>query len=470
MIRMNLILLFFALLLSPWAQAKVSLVSPEQGLQAALDAAQDGDRLELAAGLYRGNFQINREVSLIGKDGVIIDGNGEYDAIRVLANNVTIEKLQIRNWGDDLTDTNAGIFVDRVTNTLITGNTLKGNAFGVWLGNSVSSRVIGNRIEGNPELRSADRGNGIHLSSTKNAEILDNEVWHTRDGLYILTSNNNRLERNYLHDLRFGVHYMYSNNNSVIGNVTERTRTGYALMQSTGLTVTDNVSRSDKNYGILLNFITYSKVSNNRVVGVQANRDIHSNSAGGSNINGVDGKALFVYNSLFNDIRSNLFADSDLGVHLTAGSEDNQITLNAFVGNRTQVKYVASREQEWSEQGYGNYWSDYLGWDMNGDGLGDIPYEPNDSMDQVLWRYPFARVLINAPAIELLRWVQREFPVFKAQGVRDSYPLMANPVPFESGAIDDPDSDQAVVRRTRNKAEVPSANELMREQKEKQTL
>jgi nitrous oxidase accessory protein len=155
--------------------------------------------------------------------------------------------------------------------------------------------------------------------------------------------------------------------------------------------------------------------------------DVRSGSTGDSMIAGAEGKALFIYNSLFNSIEHNHFERSALGIHLTAGSEDNRISGNAFVGNRQQVKYVAVRTQEWSVDGRGNYWSDYLGWDRNEDGLGDIAYEPNDNVDRLLWLYPQVRLLMNSPSIELLRWVQRAFPVIKSPGVQDSHPLMQLP-------------------------------------------
>ncbi len=90
-----------------------------------------------------------------------------------------------------------------------------------------------------------------------------------------------------------------------------------------------------------MNYITYSTLAGNRVEGVR------SGSTGDAMISGAEGKALFIYNSLFNRIEGNSFADSALGIHLTAGSEDNRIAGNAFIGNRQQVKYVASREQEY---------------------------------------------------------------------------------------------------------------------------
>lgn len=391
-------------------------------LTSVLARAGDGDTVRLAAGLYRGNLIIEHSIRLLGQPGAILDAGGQGDVLRVRAPNVVIQGLEIRNSGHDLTAMNAGIFVEaRAENVAIRDNYLEGNGFGIWLDGCPAPRVIGNRIRGEPARRSQDRGNGIHLYAVSNGLVADNEVWETRDGIYIDTSQDNRLQDNVLHDLRYGIHYMYSYRNEVTGNHTYRTRTGYALMQSRHLTVTGNRSENDGNYGILLNYITYSRIAGNSVT---ATRQGQAYVTGGADVIGAEGKALFIYNSAFNEITDNRLQGADIGVHLTAGSEDNRIYANAFIGNRTQVKYVATRQQEWSDRGRGNYWSDYLGWDLDSDGVGDRPYEPNDAVDKLLWKYPIARVLMNSPAIETLRWVQTQFPVLRPQGVRDSYPLM----------------------------------------------
>ncbi|MEJ2381498.1 MAG: NosD domain-containing protein [Gammaproteobacteria bacterium] len=232
------------------------------------------------------------------------------------------------------------------------------------------------------------------------------------------------LRGNYLHDLRYGIHYMYSYYNKVVNNRTEHTRTGYALMQSKYLIVTGNRSEHDHNYGILMNYIVYSTIADNVVTGVRPGL---SGASAGEAVEGAEGKAIFIYNCQFNKIHGNVFADSDIGIHLTAGSEDNSIFGNAFIGNRTQVKYVATRLQEWSRNGRGNYWSDYLGVDLNADGIGDRPYEPIDGVDRLLWKYPMAKILMHSPAVDTLHWVQGQFPVLRPQGVKDSHPLMAAP-------------------------------------------
>lgn len=419
-----------------WFLFCVALVQPRPGvagvtldagpgtasLHDALQRAGDGDTVRVAAGVYPGNFVINQSIHLRGERGAVLDGQGQGDVLRVRAPDVIIEGFEIRNSGHNLTDMNAGVFVEPAAHNIeIRDNQLDGNAFGIWLDGCRNPRIIGNRIHGEPARRSQDRGNGIHLYAVTGGLVSDNEVWETRDGIYIETSQNNELQNNVVHDLRYGIHYMYSYNNKVIDNHSYRTRTGYALMQSKYLTVTGNHSEDDHNYGILLNYITHSTISGNSVTGTRGGQAYVT---GGAGIPGADGKALFIYNSAFNEITGNHLEDADIGVHLTAGSEDNRIYANAFIGNRVQVKYVATRQQEWSQQGRGNYWSDYIGWDLDSDGVGDRPYEPNDAVDKLLWKYPIARMLLNSPAVETLRWVQQQFPVLRPQGVRDSYPLM----------------------------------------------
>ncbi|WP_347330496.1 nitrous oxide reductase family maturation protein NosD [Marinimicrobium locisalis] len=388
-----------------------------------LPLQSEGDnRWVLPAGEYRGQFSISESVHIRCEEGSVLHAQGQGHGLDIKAPNVTVEGCTLKAWGRNLTAMDSGIFIrPDAEGALLKDNHLQGPGFGIWADGARDIRIIANTIVGDTRVRSQDRGNGIHLFSVSGARIIDNEVRHTRDGLYIENSHGNHLEGNALEDLRYGIHYMFSHDNQVIGNVTRRTRTGYALMQSRNLTVTGNRSDQDENYGILMNYITYSTIRNNIVSAVS------HNSAAASTSPGAEGKALFIYNSVANVIENNHFEHSTLGIHLTAGSEDNRISGNAFVKNQQQVKYVATRTQEWSVDGRGNYWSDYLGWDRDGDGIGDVPYEPNDNVDRMLWLYPQARLLMNSPAIQVLRWVQRAFPVIKSPGVKDTHPLMRLP-------------------------------------------
>lgn len=429
---MRSIWLLFAFLFlgSATGQAAELVATPgERPLQAVLDAAAPGDTVRVAAGVHTGNFVVAETITLTGEPGAILDGQGRGSVLTVQAPAARVSDLHLRNDGANITDMDSGIFVAKsATRAVIENNRIEARGFGIWLDGVADVSVVANRISGDTALRSQDRGNGLQLYNVTGAEVRDNEVWEARDGIYIDVSNHNRLVGNLLRDQRYGVHYMFSQNNVLRDNVTRNNRLGYALMQSRDLEVVGNRSERDQNYGFLMNYIVDSLIAEN--VSIDAQRGTGGRAAVGGDghaISGAEGKALFVYNSLFNDIRDNLFARTEVGIHLTAGSEDNTFHGNAFVANQTQVKYVATRQQEWSHEGRGNYWSDYLGWDLSGDGLGDVPYEPNDSVDRLIWTYPLAKILMNSPAIQVLRWVQREFPVLRPPGVKDSHPLMSLP-------------------------------------------
>ncbi|MEW6997927.1 nitrous oxide reductase family maturation protein NosD [Colwelliaceae bacterium BS250] len=420
MIKYFLLFLFSILSCSQTAMAQVRQVTPQHNLQTILDNSVDGDIVVLSAGSYLGNFTINQQITLRGKAGALIDAQGKGHALLLKNSNITVEHLKIINWGSDLTEQNSAIYsVQQATNITIQDNQLHGSGFGIWLQKADHINVLNNQIIGNESLRSADRGNGIQLSIVKHVIVRGNNISKTRDGLYIISSQENVLDNNTMHDLRYGIHYMYSYNNKIQNNVAYNTRAGYALMSSKHLTVTGNTTENSEDYGFLLNFITNSTISNNIIKNVWTKPE--------NKVLGRDGKGLFVYNSAYNTISNNLIDTAEIGIHLTAGSENTKIFGNSFINNPTQVKYVSNKKQEWSHDSKGNYWSNYLGWDMNNDLIGDVIFEPNDGIDKLVWQYPEMKMLMDSPAVLILRWVQRQFPVLKPPGVKDSYPLMQSP-------------------------------------------
>jgi len=426
------ILFAFLCLTSRYVVAETLTVTPTDNLQAMLDASQDGDTLILSPGKYFGNFVITKQITLRGrgdsdKKNSIINAQGIGHALVLKNSHITIDNLHIVNWGNDLTDQDSGIYSNekvgsssnkkRAVGLVISNNTLSGDGFGIWLNNVTKAKVFNNKVEGNPTLRSADRGNGIQVANVTHSHVFQNETHKTRDGIYVISSQNNLIEENTMHHLRYGIHYMYSYDNTVKNNTAYTTRAGYALMSSRRLTITGNKTTDSEDYGFLLNFITESTFTNNHIQDVWTKPE--------NKVLGRDGKGLFVYNSGYNTLESNIIDTAEIGIHLTAGSENIKIYGNSFINNPTQVKYVSNKKQEWSKDGRGNYWSNYLGWDMNNDGIGDAIFEPNDGIDKLVWQYPEMKMIMDSPAILILRWVQKQFPVLKPPGVKDSNPLMA---------------------------------------------
>ena len=381
----------------------------------------------LEPGRYAGNFVVNKQITLRGsneggKQASFIDSQGYGHGLTLKNSHITIDNLVIVNWGKDLTDQNAGIYSndkvknERAVGLVIKNNTLTGDGFGIWLHKVKHAKVIANTVQGNTNIRSADRGNGIQVANVTHSHVYNNETYKVRDGIYVISSQNNLIENNTMHDLRYGIHYMYSYDNTVKGNTAYSTRAGYALMSSRRLNIIGNKTTDSEDYGFLMNFITQSNFINNHIKNVWTKPE--------NKVLGRDGKGLFVYNSGFNTLEGNVVDTAEIGIHLTAGSKNIKIYGNSFINNPTQVKYVSNTKQEWSKDGRGNYWSNYLGWDMDNDGIGDAVFEPNDGIDKLVWQYPEMKMIMDSPAILILRWVQKQFPVLKPPGVKDSHPLM----------------------------------------------
>ncbi len=110
-------------------------------------------------------------------------------------------------------------------------------------------------------------------------------------------------------------------------------------------------------------------------------------------------------------------------MHLSAGSSNNEVDGNDFIGNEEAVKFVAARDVAWGRK-QGNYWSNYSGWDQNGDGAGDVAYEASDLVDRLNWQYPAVKLLLTSPAIQTLRFVARQFPILRAPSVTETHPRM----------------------------------------------
>jgi nitrous oxidase accessory protein len=392
------------------AGAAERLVRPGvDDLAAAVANARTGDRLILAAGHHQGPIVINRTLTLVGQTGAAIKGNGKGSVIRIKAEDVSIKGLTVTGSGLSLKDMDAGIFVDReAKGALVEGNHLSNNLFGIYLFGSDNAVARDNTIVGRTDLRVNERGNGISLWNAPGAQVLGNRISQGRDGIFVNTSKNNRFIGNHFKNVRIAVHYMYANKSEVSDNVSVGNHVGFALMYSRKLTVRGNISRDDRDHGILLNFTNSSAITGNLV-------------------DRGRGKCVFIYNSSKNRFSGNRFEGCPIGVHFTAGSERNDIHGNAFVGNRTQVKYVGSRVLDWSRNGKGNYWSDNPAFDLDGNGIGDAVYRPNDLVDHVVWRHQRAKLLLNSPAMQILRFAQNQFPALLPGGVIDSAPLMTPP-------------------------------------------
>ena len=414
-------------------------VAPGEDVQAAVDATEPGGTVELLPGLHRGPVRLERAVALAGRDGAVLDAGGRGSVVFVTGEGAAVRNLVLRGSGSDHVAMDSGVYLERTARgALVEGNQIEGNLFGVYVHGAPNAAVRTNRITGRRDARTSERGNGVTVWNAPGARVEGNDVRYGRDGIFVTASRQNVFAGNRFRDLRFAVHYMYTNDSEVHGNASIGNHVGYAIMYSQRLRVTGNLSDGDRDNGMLFNYANQSEISGNHVRGRSAFRDEtrtpeaaedreHAALATPEVDGAHPGKCVFIYNSNRNRFVGNRFEACGIGVHFTAGSEGNTITGNAFIANRTQVKYVGTRHLDWSRDGRGNYWSDNPAFDLDRDGIADAAYRPNNLVDRVLWTAPRAKILLNSPAVQVLRWAQSQFPAILPGGVVDSHPLAVAP-------------------------------------------
>ncbi|HSD59281.1 MAG TPA: nitrous oxide reductase family maturation protein NosD, partial [Burkholderiales bacterium] len=275
--------------------------------------------------------------------------------------------------------------------------------FGLWIEGVQDVQVERNLITGKRDFDSAQRGNGIQLYNTTGAKIIGNQISFVRDAIYVDVSHKALFRGNRMHHSRYGTHYMNSYYNVWEDNDTYLNRGGLALMEVRNQVVRNNRAWGNSDHGIMLRTIQDAVVEGNVVAGNE--------------------RGFFIYDAEYNVLRNNLVVDNRVGVHLWAGSIHNEVEGNDFIGNQEQVRYVASRDENWGVK-QGNYWSNYLGWDRDGNGVGDVPYEASDLVDRLTWRHPMMKLLLASPAVQTLRLIARQFPLLRAPSVVDPNPRM----------------------------------------------
>ncbi|MDP2263118.1 MAG: nitrous oxide reductase family maturation protein NosD [Hydrogenophaga sp.] len=399
-------LCWLALALPAWSA--VWRVEPGGDIQAAVAQAAAGDVVEVARGFYRVNLRIDKPLTLRGINRPTLSGGQQGDTIRVASPDVLIEGLIVRDSGTSLKAQHAGIYIQPGAHrTVVRRCDLTYNLFGLWIEKADDVRIEHNRITGLRDFNSPQRGNGIQLYNTQRARITDNDISFVRDALYVDVSHHAEFRSNRLHHSRYGAHYMNSYHNVWEDNDSYYNRGGLALMEVRDQVVRGNRTWGNSDHGIMLRTMQDSVIENNVIAG--------------------NNRGLFIYDVEYVTLRGNLVVDNHVGVHLSAGSTRNQVVGNDFIGNREQVRYVGARDERWGhpQPGQGNHWSNYLGWDRDGNGIGDLPYEANDLVDRLQWRHPSIQLLLGSPAVQALRVLGHQFPVLRVPSVIDPHPAMA---------------------------------------------
>jgi nitrous oxidase accessory protein len=136
------------------------------------------------------------------------------------------------------------------------------------------------------------------------------------------------------------------------------------------------------------------------------------------------------------EFSGNVFAYNDIGVEMMPSVRRNQFGGNSFIENEQQVAVAgggALQENIWTVDGRGNYWSDYAGFDADGDGQGDMPYKAEKLFENLMQQEPKLRLFIYSPATNAIDFAARAFPLVKPKPkLVDERPFMEPMIPADA--------------------------------------
>lgn len=399
------ILLLFISFLSFSRTIAVGSGKKYTSVKKAILEAKEGDTILLQPGVYRESpLVIQKSITLIGVNYPVLDGQKKYEILTIRSNNVVVEGILFRNSGRSSYLDIAALRIADARYVTIKNNRFEFSFFGIYSQHATSCIIQGNelRSDAKDEINSA---NGIHCWKSDSMQITGNRITGHRDGIYFEFVTHSLIRDNYsFQNVRYGLHFMFSNNDRYEGNTFRDNGAGVAVMYSNHIdmhrnTFADNWGSAA--YGILLKDISDGVISGNRFL---------NNSV-----------AIMMEGSSRMKMTGNLFSKNGWAMKVQANCMDNLISGNNFIANSFDVAtngdLVLSRFEK-------NYWDKYEGYDLNRNGIGDVPYRPVSLYAMITERNPPSMMLYRSFMASLIDKVEKIIPVLTPVELRDNEPMM----------------------------------------------
>ncbi len=402
----NLLVLF--LLLPAILSARTLEVGTNKtfkSLKHAIANANRGDTIVVFGGHFKeGNISIDKKLVIIGKNYPILDGQKKYEVVSIKADSVVFSGFKIIKSGLAVLSEPCGIKVYNKRGVVIENNILDDNFFGIYIQNGRNCIVKNNVIKAY-STEEQEIGNGIHCWKSEDLQIIGNKISGHRDGIYFEYVYNSIIWRNISTDnIRYGLHFMFSHNDSYITNLFRNNGAGVAVMFTKNVTMINNTFEQnwgDAAYGLLLKEISDSHIFGNHFI---------KNTSG-----------IFMEGTNRIEVRRNIFESNGWAMKIQANCMDNTILENNFIANTFDMGTNGSLVLNTFNN---NYWDKYEGYDLNKDGIGDVPYRPLSLFAVLVENNPSAMLLFRSFMITLLDKSEKILPSITPENFVDQTPQM----------------------------------------------
>lgn len=369
--------------------------------------AAEGDTVWVPAGTHSVNetVVVDKSLVVIGRDEAVLVGKGDVEIIKVVSDGATIRNLTLRNVERSFVEDRAALHVDNVSDCQVLDIRIEESFFGIYLSRADNCLVANNHIVGSGPTETLS-GNAIHAWYSRDLDVSNNYVTGHRDGIYFEFVEDSAVRGNSSEkNLRYGLHFMFSDRSSYTNNVFSDNEGGIAVMYSENVLIERNKffnNRGPASYGLLLKEIDDSVISSNTFSG---------NSIG-----------LYIEGTDRPQIVNNVFVRNGWGVKLMANCENVVITHNDFLQNSFDI---TTNSRNAKAELTGNYWDGYRGFDLDRNGVGDVPHRPVELFAVIAERNSLAVVALRSFFVRLLNTVERVVPTSTPKFLVDAHPSMS---------------------------------------------
>lgn len=396
------------LLVSFPADAKTWTVDPKGSLRtirSAIEQSAPGDTIRIMPGVYReGNLIIQKPLTLTGINYPVLDGEDQFEILTIAAADVSIIGLKFINTGIGSINDVAAVKGLESKRLHVINNQFENTFFGIYLSNSSGCLVENNTLHSNAQAEH-QIGNGIHAWKCDNITIRNNKVSGHRDGIYFEFVTNSMVDHNYSHEnMRYGLHFMFSHHDDYRYNIFHNNGAGVAVMYTVGVRMVGNRFEDNwgsSSYGLLLKDIRDSFIEQNH---------FSRNTVG-----------VYMEGSSRCTFSQNLFDENGWAVKMQANCDGNLYSKNSFVSNTFDMSTNGSLVLNTVDL---NYWDKYEGYDLNKDGVGDVPFHPVSLYSMVVEKMPAAVMLWRSFLVYLLDRTEKIVPSVTPENLKDMHPAV----------------------------------------------
>jgi nitrous oxidase accessory protein len=389
-------------------KARTLIVEPQgaiTSIKVAIVRAKAGDTVLVKAGTYKeGLIVIDKPLILMGENYPIIDGENKGEIIHIKSDDVVIEGFSIINSGTSSFEDIAAVRIITSKHVTIKNNKLTDTFFGILSQFSTHSTIEGNTL-GMSRNNTRKSANGIHCWKSSDLTIRNNIVSGHRDGIYLEFVTNSTIHNNQSVDnSRYGLHFMFAHDNDYEDNIIKKNGAGVAVMYSKRVKMKNNTF-SD-NWGNAAYAILLKDLNDSEIVGNHFER----NTVG-----------VLAENSTRIVMKDNFFENNGWALKVMGSCDNVEVTNNNFLRNTFDIATNASVVENTFN---GNYWDKYEGYDLNRDGVGDVPFRPVSLYSMLIERNSSILMLFRSFFVNLMDRAERVLPGLTPEGLIDEQPRM----------------------------------------------